>query len=292
MPSSSMTGYGRAVAETNAGSLEVELIGVNNKQFVFVFSAPPEFVRYEIRSRDAIAAQITRGRIQCRIAFTPAAVSIADITPAAVLDASRKLQQISEQTGVKNDCGLAFIVNLLAARQTSSPDSSALFDDAETLEKTLVSALADFIAMRVKEGAMLAQDLLKRIDTLRAVKDKVATIAADVPARAKATLLKRIAELGIELDADDASIAREAAIIADKSDVSEELTRLDSHFAHFASIIAADAPAGRKLDFLCQEIGRETNTIGSKAGDGRISRFVIEMKAILETIREQVQNLE
>ena len=314
MPGASMTGYGRARAETPAGSLAVELSGVNNKQFAFVFSAPPEFARHEICCRDAVASRIARGRVQCRVTFAPAPGRAPEITPEAVLEFSRKLQEISEQTGVKNDCGLAFIAGAIAARQAASAAPSAFaaasapaaafasdsaaapFDDQSALEKNLAAALAaaldDFAAMRAKEGAMLAADLGRRIDALRAEKDEVAALAADVPARVKAALIRRVAELGVELPADDAAIAREAALIADKSDIAEELTRLDAHFAHFASILASDAPAGRKLDFLCQEIGRETNTIGSKAGDGRISRHVIEMKALLETIREQVQNLE
>ena len=283
----SMTGYGLHSARVRGGTLEAELAGVNAKQFQFAFIAPAEFARFEAECREAVAARVARGSVRCRITWNPEASGPADADSAAVAAYAARLKKISDETGVPNDCGLSFILNALAVRGGACPQP-----ESGVLGATLNAALDDFTASRKREGAALAKDIASRLALLRAAHAEVAEFAADVPARAKELLARRLAALNADFSGDETAIQREVAIIADKSDISEELIRLTAHFEHFGAVLKSREPAGRKLDFLCQEIGREANTVGMKAGDSRISHRIINFKALLETIREQAQNIE
>ena len=282
-----MTGYGLAAAQVDGGMLEVELSGVNARQFQFVFGAPAEFARFETQCREAVAARIARGRVTCRITWNADAGGVAVPDASAVAEYAARLKKLSGETGIVNDCGLAFVLNALKVRE----DVRLPFEN-DVLSDTLATALEGFAASRRREGAALAKDIVARVASLRGAHAQVAAFASEVPVRAKETLARRIAALGVDLPGDDAALAREVALIADKSDISEELTRLATHFDHIDAVLAASEPAGRKLDFICQEITRETNTIGMKAGDSRVSRSVVNLKAVLETIREQAGNIE
>jgi uncharacterized protein (TIGR00255 family) len=161
------------------------------------------------------------------------------------------------------------------------------------LEEALGQALDGISQMRATEGAHLRADMQERIDNVRAAVEQIRTLAPEVPVKYRETLRSRIQSAGLEqVDLDDERILKEIVVFADRSDISEELTRLDSHFQHYEEIAATDEPVGRKLDFLCQEINREVNTIGSKAQDARIAREVVQAKTELEKFREQVQNVE
>ena len=146
--------------------------------------------------------------------------------------------------------------------------------------------------MRDREGASLRRDLVRRFERLRRRHAQITKLAPDIPRRYRHCLHKRLQEAGVDLHLDDAHVLREIAVFADRCDVTEELVRLESHFDQIAGLMDHAEPCGRSFDFLCQEVLREINTIGSKANDGRLARHVIEFKSELERIREQIQNIE
>jgi uncharacterized protein (TIGR00255 family) len=160
------------------------------------------------------------------------------------------------------------------------------------LMAALGEALTGFVAMRAKEGAALQTDLLNRMATLRGHVDAVAARAPQVPGLYRDLFFKRLREAGLELDLSDERVRKEIALFADRCDVSEELTRLRSHLDQLAQLLGSDGEIGRKAEFILQEIGRETNTIGSKANDLAIANVVIDLKNELERVREQVANIE
>jgi uncharacterized protein (TIGR00255 family) len=162
----------------------------------------------------------------------------------------------------------------------------------KTIEIALNEALAGLAAMRETEGSHLREDFLARLDTLVSFAAKIATDAPARLVRQRDLLAKRLRDAGLDLDPGDERVAKELALFADRCDVSEELTRLDSHFVKFREYLHAAEPPGRALDFLCQELFREFNTIGSKANDAAIAQVIVEAKTELEKIREQVQNVE
>jgi uncharacterized protein (TIGR00255 family) len=162
----------------------------------------------------------------------------------------------------------------------------------QAIEPALLAALAGLTMMRETEGSHLKTDFLARLDTLGSFAGKIASEAPARPARQRELLAKRLREAGLDLDPADERVAKELALFADRCDVSEELTRLDSHFSKFREYLEATDAPGRALDFLCQEMFREFNTIGAKANDAGIAQTIVEAKTELEKIREQVQNLE
>jgi uncharacterized protein (TIGR00255 family) len=160
------------------------------------------------------------------------------------------------------------------------------------IEPALEAALTQFFEMRAREGEQLANDLRTRISTLCSLRQEIGELAPQRPQRYRQVLLKRLADAGLELDLNDERVQREIGLFADRCDISEELTRLDAHFVAFSEFFESSDPVGRPLDFLCQELNREFNTIGSKASDAEIAQKVVSAKTELEKIREQVQNIE
>jgi uncharacterized protein (TIGR00255 family) len=189
----------------------------------------------------------------------------------------------------KPDCNLLLDLARSVKERSSLPDWKDLKD---SLQEAFKAALADIHAMRQQEGAALANDLKERIAELEAFRKQIEKNATGGTQRYRDALLERLKQLELELDASDERVLKEVAIFADRSDISEETTRLASHFEQFLGFLNADKATGRKMDFLCQEIHREFNTTGSKSNDIEVTRLVIEGKNALERIREQVQNIE
>ena len=291
MAAMSMTGMGRASAAERGVRVDAELRCVNRKQFDFDLSAPSEVAAFDRRWREIVQQGISRGRVQCqiRVAFADGGETSYDVE--AVRRKVAELQALAAQAGVPCDIGLASLVAMPG--MTRTPASGL---EPEALERLVAAALRQAVAslngMRAAEGAALATDLFGRIAALETNRREMAALAPQVPQRYQEALKRRVAELGVSLVDGEAVLAREVALCADRCDISEELTRLDAHLHHFLALLDSTEPAGRQLDFLCQEMHREVNTAGSKAGDAAIARLVIEMKAGIEAIREQVQNLE
>lgn len=287
-----MTGYGRGVAEHAGVRATVDVRAVNHR-----------FLDIKLRGsgtspaiEDAITAKIRgaleRGAIAVSVNIEYASlVAGPRIDTAAARHAAEMLVQLATQLGLaKPDMAL-----VLAQPGVVVDGGVATGDDPASVIAALDSALAQLDQMRSTEGIALGLELTARLDELTTLRTQIATLAAGVPAMVSKRLHERVRRL---LDAettvavDPARLAQEVALLADRADVTEELVRLASHIDQMKALIAGAAPAGRRMDFLVQEIGRELNTIGSKSTVAEISATVVEAKAVLEKVREQVQNVE
>jgi len=288
-----MTGFGRGSAATDHALATVEASSVNRKQAEVLLQAPRELAPLEARIRKAVLTRISRGRVQVAIqldrpAGEPVPLQV-DLDLAKALDAA--FARISRHLGkrVHPEAG-----DFLRAPGLIGFDESGIDPDSAwpAVEPALEAALEQLLKMRVTEGAALAEDLAARLEILAFERAAIGEFAPRRPERQRESLHKRLKEAGLEIDLDGERLLREIALFAERCDVSEELTRLDSHFARFRELMDSDQPSGRPLDFLCQEIHREFNTIGSKASDAAIAQHVVTAKSELEKIREQVQNVE
>jgi uncharacterized protein (TIGR00255 family) len=289
----SMTGFGRGSATTDDGTATVEIACVNRKQAEVVVQLARELAELESGIRRAVLNTISRGRIQVAIQFerpggTAAPVRV-DLTLVDALESA--FQRISAHTRRSVAPEAA---DFLRTPGIIRIEDGGLSADAAwpAIERALEVAIEQVLDMRAAEGRDLARDLSTRLDLLEKTAAAIAAIAPARPERYRDQLLKRLRDAGLELDLHDDRVLRELAVFADRCDISEEITRLDSHFRKFRDYMAGSEPAGRPLDFLCQEIHREFNTIGSKASDAAIAQHVVEAKTELEKIREQVQNVE
>jgi uncharacterized protein (TIGR00255 family) len=289
----SMTGFGRGAASTDAWQATVEITSVNRKQAEVVIQAPRELSELDAVIRKTVLAVLSRGRIQVAITLeraqaTPAGFSIDPALALAFATACAELGRIVGQEVIPSAADFLRQPGIVTVGDGGILPESAWL----AIEPALLHALAQLAGMRAREGADLQADFIVRLDTLIQLTQKIADDAPGRPLRQRDLLAKRLRDSGLELDPGDERVAKEIALFADRCDISEELTRLDSHFAKFFEYLhASDAP-GRALDFLCQELFREFNTIGSKANDAAIAQVIVEAKTELEKIREQVQNIE
>ncbi len=288
----SMTGYGRGEAADGATKFSVELNSVNRKQSEIAMSLPRALTALEPQIRQAINQRISRGRINVVIDVQSAArngkLALDTELARSYHDAMRALQK---ELSAPGEITIATI--LQAPGVMRAPEETADSRDAwRTLEQALNAALAELIKMREREGKHLAKDLIHRLKTLRRNIKGVRAIQPEVAKRYRAALRERLEKAGLDIALDDERLLKELALFADRSDVSEELTRLESHLAQFAHQLRSAEPVGRALEFITQEIARELNTLGAKANDAAISQHVVACKAELEKIREQVQNVE
>ncbi|HEY5974633.1 MAG TPA: YicC/YloC family endoribonuclease [Geobacteraceae bacterium] len=291
----SMTGYGKGETEFVAGRLTVEIRTVNHRYGEISVKMPRSFLAFENDVRKAVAARLSRGKIDVFIqqAETGAARSAPQVNiglAALYRDAFRRLKADLELPG---DVDLPLIV---AQRDVVAAAEGEADMDTEAIRQVLLDAVSQAVAgveaMRIREGAALLTDLQVRRQTIASLVEQVAVKSPQTVADAAVRLRERIAQLTGESGCDEARLAQEIALMADRSDITEEVVRFRSHLLQFDTILQIAEPVGRKLDFLMQEFNREANTIGSKANDAEIARLVVELKAELEKIREQVQNIE
>ncbi len=289
----SMTGYGRGEAEAHGTKLSVELSTVNRKQSEIAINLPRDLTELEARIRQAINARISRGRTNVLVAHhvnTEGARHLAlDVELArSYHDAMRALQN---ELGAP---GQITIDTILQAPGVMRPPEEAIDADRAwpAIERALEAALNDLIKMREREGRHLAKDLIRRLKAIRQLLKEIRALHPAVVKKFRATLTERIEKTGLPIGKDDERLAKEIFLFADRSDISEELTRLESHLAQFAHHLRKEEPVGRALEFIVQEIFRELNTLGAKANDAEIAQRVVACKTELEKIREQVQNLE
>ena len=289
----SMTGFGRASAATDTWHSTVEISAVNRKQAEVVVQAPRELSELEGRIRKTVLATVSRGRIQVSINLERAQGTAATIQLDAAL--ARAFHDAFIELGKTVGHPLLPTASDYLRQPGIIMLGSGEIDSEQAwlaIEPALKDALAALASMRETEGGHLKEDFLARIDTLVSFAAKIAADATGRPIRQRELLARRLREAGLDLDPADERVAKELALFADRCDVSEELTRLDSHFAKFREYLGAAEAPGRALDFLCQEMFREFNTIGSKANDAGIAQAIVEAKTELEKIREQVQNVE
>ena len=288
-----MTGFGRGIAEQAGLRATVDIRSVNHRFLDLKLRGAAIAPALEEALTTRVRAALERGSVAVainvtRIARDGAATSSA-IDPVAAAAAHAQLSALAAQLGLPGP-DLALVLaqpGVISAAERTEEDPPVL--------AALDAALAQLDRMRTFEGAALATELTARFDELTALRAQIATLAAGVPHQLTKRLQERISRLldGHETtNVDPARLAQEVALLADRSDVTEELVRLASHLDQARSLIAGTASAGRRLDFLVQEIGRELNTIGSKSTITEISAAIVDGKAVLEKVREQVQNVE
>lgn len=288
-----MTGYGRGEVDRDGAKFTVELSSVNRKQSDIVINLPREFAELEPRIRQALNEKLSRGRTSVVVSYEDGANGNRELaldTPLArsYHDAMRTLQK------ELNAPGEITIATILQAPGVVRFSESRLNSEQAwpSIEQALGAALGELIKMREREGDHLAKDLEQRVKAIRTEVEQVRGLVPAVVDKYRATLRDRINKAGLDLALDDERLLKEVAIFADRSDVSEELTRLESHFAQMSDQLRKHEPVGRTLEFIAQEISRELNTLGAKANDAEISKHVVACKAEIEKIREQIQNLE
>jgi uncharacterized protein (TIGR00255 family) len=291
----SMTGYGRGDCSKDGFKVTVELSSVNRKQTEISINLPRQMELLEAQVRDVINRHVARGRLIVRVTLHAgagkASARIHLNSPLAKAYA-RELNRLSRQLNLSGPVTLDQLAKAPGVFQTD--EELAVDEDFwPAVEKALKSALQQMLKMREREGEHLAQDLAKRVQVMRKAAAQIAKHAPTVAERYRQQLIERIKAAGLEAPGvEDERLLKEVVYFADRSDISEELTRLQSHFQQFEDGRKAKEPVGRMLDFLAQEMNREINTIGSKANDSLISREVVTLKAELERFREQAQNVE
>jgi len=290
-----MTGYGRGDCSKHGFKVTVELSSVNRKQTEISVNLPRELELLEAQIRDLINRHIARGRLTVRVSLHAgsgnASARMHLNVPLAKAYA-RELGRLAKQLNLPGPVTLDQLARAPGVLQTD--EELAVEEDLwPAVEKATKQALSQMVRTREREGAHLAQDLAKRIAVMRRAAVRVQKSAPTVAERYRQQLIERIKSAGLEAPGtDDERLLKEVVYFADRSDISEELTRLQSHFLQFDDCRESKEPVGRMLDFLAQEMNREINTIGSKANDRLISREVVTLKAELEKFREQAQNVE
>ncbi len=288
----SMTGYGRGSANFDGRQIAVELSSVNRKQAEISLSLPRALLELEPRVRDEINTHISRGRLTVAVGLhakpTTKAGSINLTAARAYRD---QLKALCKSLKLEGEITLDQVLRGPGVLESEEVEI-AVEKAWPALQKALKAALDQFVKMRKKEGEALAADLRSRILSIQKNIKTIGVLAPKVMEHHRGLLLERAAKAGLEIEDSDERLLKEIVFFADRSDISEELTRLRSHLDQFFTHLGKDEPVGRTLDFLLQELFRETNTIGNKANFLAISQIIVGMKTELEKLREQVQNIE
>jgi uncharacterized protein (TIGR00255 family) len=290
----SMTGHGRGEAAQDGFKIAVEISSVNRKQTELAVHLPDELEPLEAQIREEIHRWVSRGRLVVRVTMHAAdtAHAKARVNRTVARAYARELRALARELKLNPELSLDTLLRSPGVMETATD-----LNDAEqfwpAVKKALDAALAGLIRMREKEGRHLAADLRRRIRRVHGAVAQIRRHAPQVAAQYREALLARLRHAGLEgIAPDDERLLKEVVLFADRSDISEELTRLESHFRQFDDLLQSAEPVGRTVDFLLQEMNREINTIGAKANDALIARQVITAKAEFEKIREQIQNVE
>jgi uncharacterized protein (TIGR00255 family) len=287
-----MTGFGRGVAEHQGVRATVDIRTVNHRFLDLKLRGAQLPPAVEEALSQKIRAAIERGSVAVSVHITRAESAPASswIDSAAAAAAHTELTAIAKQLGIAGpDLALVLQQPGVLIGPDRETDDAAL---AAATAKALDAALAQLDQMRKAEGASLVVELAKRMTELSTLRTRVAELAASLPAQLVKRLQERLAKLLADTTLEPARLAQEVVLLADRADVTEELVRLASHLDQAGALITGATAAGRRLDFLVQEIGRELNTIGSKSALTEITSAVVDAKAVLEKVREQIQNVE
>ncbi len=289
----SMTGFGRGITQTESLTATVEIKSVNHRYFEFACRMPRAYQFLEEKLKNLCQQSITRGKIELSVFIeeTGANTTEVEINRPYAEAYIKALKALAKEYRIKDDLKISAIASnpeLFKVRKVALPDEAV----TEAVLSATNTAIDEFIAMRKVEGERLANDILSRADTIL---EKVSFVEDRSPETVKAyreRLEQKIRDLISDANVDEQRLITETAIFADKVAVAEETVRLRSHIKQLDSLLKTDESIGKKLDFIVQEMNRETNTIGSKAQDIEIAHTVVDMKAEIEKIREQVQNIE
>jgi len=289
-----MTGYGAGFSVSKIGTVNLEFQTVNGRYCDIQTNIPREYLVWENEAVKLIKSKISRGKVRLNVSIT----SDEEKKSKKVFSENLKnliceLKEIAVKTGIEPAGTLDTIINAhyLAAKAREIPGAS-VYKPAFT--KALKQALDALIKSRAKEGKVLYSDICRRIKKIDSIRKKIIKLSPDVVKEFKARINKRLESLNVnsDIEFDPVRILTEVGLFSERVDVTEELVRLESHLQLFNSTLKSGGVVGKKLEFILQELFRETNTIGSKSGNSKISALVVSIKEELEKIREQVQNIE
>lgn len=287
----SMTGYGRAMCEIEGRQLTVELKSVNHRFLDLSFRMPRSFMFLEDDARKRIAARLSRGHVEVFMTYKNLRNDSRTVrVDEALLSAYMRAFDQMAAAGLRDDralLGVSRFPDVLVVEEAQE-DQEAL---RALMGQTLEAALDQITAMRAREGAEMSKDLRARVEAIRrlacAIEERYPETVQEYTERLRASVRELI---GNEID--EGRLVMEVAIMADRSAIAEEIVRLNSHLQQMGELIESEAPVGRKIDFLVQELNREVNTISSKSQDIPITRLTVDAKAEIEKLREQIQNIE
>lgn len=282
-----MTGYGRAARESTQGAVSVEIRSLNHRFLDVSIRAPKEFLYLDPDLRKTARELLSRGKVEIFISLTGKQSNLVVDVDRAV-EAADCLARIAEVVGdkVRLDHVLA-VGDIVRSGDIDDPESKA-----DMIMETTREALDRLIRHREKEGKALAMDLFSRITYLKGLKVQVENLAGTAPDRARKNITDYLRKIDLGVKVDPQRLEAEVALLAQRADVSEEITRLQTHLDSLEDNLNAGGAVGRRIDFFLQEIQREVNTIGSKTGLAEVSSLVVEFKSELEKIREQAANIE
>lgn len=289
----SMTGYGRAQRTADNMEITAEIRSVNHRYFEFSARVPRQFGFLEEKLKSFVASKVTRGKVEVYVSVNmleSVATDVAVNIPLAKAYA-KALEEIKAVTGLDKNYSAVDIARYpdVLTVQKGEEDEQAITD---AVISVMGEAVEKFIAMRKTEGEKLYDDVCSRCDTIAGFVGQVEDLSAKSVVTYRSRLEEKMRELLDGQTVDEQRLITETAIFADKIAVDEETVRLKSHIKQLKSMISSDEPVGRKIDFLVQEMNRETNTIGSKSVSLEITQIVVDMKSEIEKIREQIQNIE
>jgi uncharacterized protein (TIGR00255 family) len=289
----SMTGYGRVETLYDGRNIVVEAKSVNHRFLEISLKMPSILFPLELEFKKKISERFRRGRIDVSIRLEGEGAESADVN--LNVDAARSyfnvLTRLKDEFGITEPITLR---DLTSFKDIFAPPAARELDTAflHQVEKTLQEALSILVGMRQEEGASLFSDMQMRLQSIREMMELIRERAPQVVLDYQRRLSARIKDLAAGFELDDARLAQEVAVMADRCDITEEIVRMGSHISQFEGLLKSDDAEGRKIDFLLQEMNREINTIGSKCNDLDIARQVIEAKSELGKLREQAQNIE
>lgn len=289
----SMTGYGRSEQIVDGRAVIVEIKSVNHRYFEFSCRTTRGYSFLEEKLKSFLQGRITRGKVDAYISVEAleSAQTQVLVNHSLAEGYVQALRELAERYGLRDDISVSTVSRYsdIFSVHKAPEDEEAVWNSVQQAAK---EALKNFLAMREAEGERLRADVLSRAGTIMKLVDEIETRSPQTVAEYQERLRQKIQELLGDNTVDEQRLLTETAIFADKVAVAEETVRLRSHFRQMEEMMKADAPIGRKLDFLVQEMNREANTIGSKAVDSKIAYLVVDIKAEIEKIREQIQNIE
>ena len=287
----SMTGFGLGTAALHEGTLQVEIRSLNHRYQDVRLRLPPDWAEHGFFLEQLARKTLGRGRFDLSVRSIGATFKPPQLARERALGMYRALATLRDEIAPGADIPFSSLLSLPGAFESASSDTEGV---QAALDRAFTQARVELDAMRKLEGDALTTEMTGRLDVARQLRRDIEGSSVDLLTHHAIRLRERVEKLlkesGAQLNAD--RLEHEIALLADKSDITEELVRLDSHFEQMAALFAADEPVGRKLDFLLQEVGREVNTIGSKSQHAPVAHLVISLKTEVERLREQVQNVD
>ena len=285
----SMTGFAAAAHESAQGSLGVELKTVNHRYLEFQTRIPEELRPLEPAMREAVAARLTRGKVDCRVTYTPTSTAQRSVVPdCAAMDALHAASdEVRRRFPESRPLSVSEVLHWPGVLADASLSPDKLKDEVLGL---LGRAIAELDASRMREGAKLEQVLRDRLDSMAKLVREAQPLLPGAVKAFQDKLAAKIAEAGAAPS--DERVHQEIVLYAARIDVDEELQRLNTHISEFRRVLDKGGACGKRLDFLCQELNREANTLGSKSVANDMTRISVELKVLIEQMREQVQNIE